>query len=163
MAASTETTDLRLDSDRGRKPAEKQAARLQNAPGAVEHSLELMVIARKVKNRTAQDHVGEVYGKGHRFERLGVEVLGQKWCGEPAYCRNGLWVFIGAIYFIAFPEEVDKITPVAASRVENTHPRHDATSQQLVEQVDVNLPELLRKSGHGYFRSYGTCRYSAMA
>jgi len=45
----------------------------------------------------------------------------------------------------AFAEQVDQVTPVAASRLENTHACAEIAAQDLVEDVDVDLAELFLK------------------
>ena len=43
----------------------------------------------------------------------------------------------------SFPEEMDKVPSVPATSVEDTHPGRDISSQDLIEDVDIDLAELL--------------------
>ena len=55
---------------------------------------------------------------------------------------HGLRVRVGAVDFVAFPEEVDEVPSAAAAGVDDTHSGRDAPLEELVEEVDVDLAEL---------------------
>ena len=43
---------------------------------------------------------------------------------------------------VAVPEEVDEIAPAAAAGIDDTHAGRDSSTQELIEEVDVDLAEL---------------------
>jgi hypothetical protein len=45
-------------------------------------------------------------------------------------------------------EEINQIAPGPAPGVQDPHSRRYAAAQQLIEEVNVDLAELLRKAGH---------------
>ncbi len=49
-------------------------------------------------------------------------------------------------YFAALAKQMNQVAPVSASRVEHAHACRDVSSQNLIEYVDINLPELLLNS-----------------
>jgi hypothetical protein len=38
---------------------------------------------------------------------------------------------------------MDKVASIAASGIEHAHARHDIAAQDLIEDIDIDLPELL--------------------
>jgi hypothetical protein len=92
-------------------------------------------------------------GKRRRFNHLDAKIAGRQ-SGMQFGCKStnscySIWIGIDTKYLVVLPQKVDEIATIAASGVENTHARRDAAFQQLVEEVDVNLPELLLQRGHG--------------
>jgi hypothetical protein len=48
-------------------------------------------------------------------------------------------------YLIAGLEEVHQIATPSTPRVDDAHPRRDAASKQLIEQIDVDLAKAIAK------------------
>jgi hypothetical protein len=64
---------------------------------------------------------------------------------ERTYAFYGLWVRIRAVHFLPFPQEIDEVSTGAASGVQYSHSTQDAVFQKLVEEINVDLAELLRR------------------
>ena len=58
------------------------------------------------------------------------------------------WTGVNTEHVVARPKEIDKIASVTASGIQHAHARGDASAQQLVEDVDVNLSELVLECRH---------------
>ncbi len=63
-------------------------------------------------------------------------------------CVNRTRIRVHAKYLVTLPEQIDQITPVPTAGVEDSHPGGDASAQELIEQVDVDLSELSLEIGH---------------
>ena len=50
--------------------------------------------------------------------------------------------------FVALTQKINQVPAETAARIQYSHPGCDATSQKLIEEVDVNFAELLLKIGH---------------
>jgi predicted small metal-binding protein len=55
---------------------------------------------------------------------------------------NPFGILIHCEYLTAFAQQMHEVAPIAASGVEHTHTRRDVSSQNLIENIDINLPEL---------------------
>jgi hypothetical protein len=69
--------------------------------------------------------------------------------GQIADVVYGFAVFIQRKYLTTFPQEMDEIAAVSAAGVEYAHPSGDVSSENLIEDVDVDLAELFL-DGHGH-------------
>jgi len=56
---------------------------------------------------------------------------------------NARGIMIQSKHLAPFAQEVDQIAPVTASGIEHTHAGGYVSPQNLIEDVNVNLPELL--------------------
>ena len=54
-------------------------------------------------------------------------------------------ILIHSKHFVTGSQEVDEIATRSTPDVEHTHPWHDASAEQLIEEVDIDLTELLMK------------------
>ena len=66
---------------------------------------------------------------------------------QRADLRNRIRVGVIAADVEAFPEQIHEIAAAAASGIEHAHARGDASAQQLIEHVDVDVAELVLQ-GH---------------
>ncbi len=93
------------------------------------------------------DHVCEVVGEIHLFDWADAKVarrqVRRKLCCQGSDVRHALWIRVYGEDFAAFAEEMDEVSSVAAASVEDAHPGRDISSQDLVEDVDIDLTELL--------------------
>src|ERR1700679_4214250 len=107
----------------------------------------MLVIPRKVKHRTAHHHIGHSVGKRHLLDRPNLKIsLRQsrlKRRRQLAYMPNAFGICIHSKYLTPLTQQIDKISPIAASRIKHPHTRRDIPSQNLIEHVDIDLPELL--------------------
>jgi hypothetical protein len=142
--------------DGGGKAGEEETVRLDDAPEIFEHGVEVSVVAGEVKDGAADDEVEGFVRVGDGFDGLDAEVFrGQmrgESSGESAGLGDSFGTVIGAEDLVAFAEEVDEVAPRAASRVEDSHAGHDVVTENLIEEVDVDLAELLLEGGHGFKR-----------
>ena len=106
-----------------------------------------MVVAGEVKNGVAEDYVREIIGDVHLLNNRDVEVTCWKvWRelgGEGADMGDGTRVGIDGEDLTACAEEVDEIAAVPAASVEDAHGRGYVSAEDLIEDIDVDLPELL--------------------
>src|ERR1700722_12706074 len=56
---------------------------------------------------------------------------------------NRVAVSVECEYLAPLAQQMHQIAPIPASRIEHPHSRRDVAAQNLVEYVDVDLPELL--------------------
>ena len=62
--------------------------------------------------------------------------------GKPPNSVDGVRVAIGRKDLEAGLQQIDEVSSAAARRIQHAHARADAPAKQLIEQVDVDLPEL---------------------
>ena len=79
-----------------------------------------------------------------RWRRVGLlrRQGGRQGGGHLADVTDGLRVLVHGVDVEAFAQEVHEIATAAAAGIEQAHARPDATAEQLIEQVDVDVPEL---------------------
>ena len=71
-----------VHADARAKTAEEQAAGLKNAPEFVDHCVEVFRGTCEVKNRAADDHIGDGVGKRNLLDRSYAEVFFRRWIFE---------------------------------------------------------------------------------
>jgi hypothetical protein len=121
-------------------------------PRAAEHSRELLVVGREMQHGAADHRVREGIREGHALDRLGAKVGRRKLRGEtrrqPLHGGNRIDIQVDRKHLVASSEQVDEVAPRTAARVEDPHRRRQASTQQLVEEVDVDLAKLRFKVSH---------------
>jgi hypothetical protein len=141
MAAAIDLLDLVFDPDARGEPAKEKTAGPKRSPGALQHGVEVLIIAREVENGTAQDAIRAGVGESHAFDSFDAKVGGGKGVRKVAHRRDGARVGVRPKHVVALIQEIDKITSEAAAGVENGHAGHDAAAKDLVKEVDVYLAE----------------------
>ena len=63
--------------------------------------------------------------------------------GQRAHRLDRVGVAIRGVDVVAFAQEVDEVAAGAAPHVHHPHARGDSAAQQLIEQVDVDVPEAI--------------------
>ena len=115
-------------------------------------AIEVRVIACEVQDGAAEHDVGEPIGERHLLDGLDTEVgLGKRRReppGDGTHRRERAGIGVDAEDLEAVPEEVDEVAAAAAAGVEDAHARRDASAEQLIEDVDVDLAELGLKIRH---------------
>jgi len=105
------------------------------------------VIPSKVKHRTTHHHIRHSIGKRHLLDRPNLKIsLRQsrlKRRRQLAHMPNAFGICIQSKHLTPLTQQIDKISPIPASRIENPHTRPDIPSQNLIEHIDIDLPELL--------------------
>ena len=106
-----------------------------------------------MQNGAADHGIGKGVGKASRLDRLDAEIrggqTGRQPLGQDSHAADRFRIRIEGADLEAFPEKVDEIAAPAAARIENAHPRVDAASEQLIEQIDVDRSEEGGEIGHG--------------
>ena len=112
----------------------------------------IATIAREVKHRAADRDVRTLVLERHGFDAIHAEAirgqLGGEFTGHAPHGVHRHWVGIGAEDVVALAQQVDEIAAVAAARVEHAHAGRDASTQDLIEEVNIDVPELLLEIAH---------------
>src|SRR4051812_25805436 len=107
----------------------------------------MLVVASEVEDGAADDHIHARVGNRHGFDGLDLEAGcrcgGGQRCGEAAGGEHRVRICVNREHLDSHPQQVHEIAAVSASGIEHPHSRTDAPSQQLVEEVDVDVAELL--------------------
>ena len=56
---------------------------------------------------------------------------------------DGFGILVEGEDFAALAEQVDEVTPVSASGIENNHAGENVSAQDLIKDVDIDLAELV--------------------
>jgi hypothetical protein len=56
---------------------------------------------------------------------------------------NAVGIRIQGEYFASLAQQVDQVPSISTSRVEHNHAGRDVAAQDLIEHIDIDLPELL--------------------
>ena len=152
MAASLDLFDLILHADGRCEAAEEEPTGLQDSPRSVQHGGKVLVVAGEVEDGAADDYVreGVVKGRPRPAPRGNLAREAEAPGTRPDRAvGDGLPFGVGGIDLIALSQHVDEVAARAAAGIEDAHAGSDASVQQLVEEVDVDLAELLLEGGHG--------------
>lgn len=107
----------------------------------------MLLISSEVKYRVTDHNIGKGIWEGHVFNGSNLKVFygesGSQRNGKPPYVLYTIAVQINCKYLAAFAQEMDQIAPISASSVKNTHSRRNISSQNLIENINVNMPKLL--------------------
>lgn len=149
-SATIDLVELVLDADRRGKAAEEETAGSEHTPCGAKQGGEVCVVAGKVEDGAADDHIGECIWKRHRFYRLAVEIaggeIGSEDRGEATSAGDCFRVFIDREDFKALSQEINEIAPTTAADVEDAHAGRDPATMYLVKEIDVDLTKLLHKA-----------------
>ena len=100
----------------------------------------------KVENRVADHHIRKPIGKRHLFNQTNLKVFRRqsslKRSRKPADMFNSRRIRVHRKYFAPLAQKMHQVSPVPASGVEHAHAGRDVSSQDLIEHVNINLPEL---------------------
>jgi hypothetical protein len=103
-----------------------------------------------VKYRVTNHNIGKGVGEGHPLNAPNLKVVwresGSERSGKLSYMLNAIAVEIECKDLATFAQQVYQVAPIPTSRIKNTHPRCDVPSQNLIENIDVNLSKLLLNS-----------------
>jgi hypothetical protein len=107
----------------------------------------MLLIPSEVKHRITDHNIGEGIRKGHVLNGPDSKVIcrksGSKRSRKLSYMLNAIAVQIERKDLAALAEQMHEIAPVPASRIQNTHSGRDVPSQNLIENIDVNLSKPL--------------------
>src|SRR6266853_2847988 len=144
--ASADRADTALDANRRGEPAPKRSTLLEHAPHPVHHRAKLIVVFRKVQHGAAEDDIGGLVREGRALDGLDAEVRGRQRRSQRRRkmlrVRNRRRILIVGENLEAVPQQVNKVAAMAAAGVEDAHAWTDASLQELVEEIDVDLPEV---------------------
>ena len=139
---SGRSRQVSLDADARRQPGEEQAARDQDSPHLVDDPAELTGIGDEVQDRAADDGVERRVVPWERGERpltdvgVDVEALRQRPCRGD---RTG--VLVDRVNVESSSQQVGKISAAAAAGIQDPAPAIETAAEQLIEEIDVELPE----------------------
>jgi hypothetical protein len=106
--------------------------------------------ASKVQDRIADHHIGEPSREIHCFDSAYLEIpIGKLWskhCSQVPHVLHSVRVGVQSEDFTALAQQVDQVAPIPTSSVEHAHSRRDISAQNLIEHIDIDLPELLLKT-----------------
>jgi hypothetical protein len=139
--------------DGGGETAEEETAGLQDSPEALQHGVEVSVVAREVEDGVAEDDVEEGVGEGHGLDGFDAKVFGGEVgalrCRESAGLLDRRGVLIDGEDLVSLAQKIDEVAAGAGACVEDTHAGCDVAAEELIEEVDVDGAELFLKGGHG--------------
>jgi hypothetical protein len=105
------------------------------------------IVAGKVQHRIAEHHISTSIWKGHPLDQSYLEVLrgqtGLKRRRKFADVLDPFGILIKSHDFTPGAQQMHEVTPIPASGIKNTHSWRNVSAQDLVEDIDVNLPELV--------------------
>jgi hypothetical protein len=135
---------LTLHANWGSEATEEEPAGLQDPPRSVQHGLEVHIVARKMEDGVADNHVRARIVEGHPFDGFDWEIWfgksGREHPGEGTDALHRLNVWVNGINLVSFPQEINEVSAGTASGVQDSHSGWDAAFQKLVEKIDVDLP-----------------------
>jgi hypothetical protein len=116
-----------------------------------------------MKHGIANHHIRKSIREGHLFEATDLEVFRRQSrlqrSGEFTDMVNAGSIRVHRKDFAALAQQMNQIASVAASGVDNTHPGSDISTQNLIEYVDIDLPELfLNRERHCASGALVPCR-----
>ena len=121
----------------------------------------------RAKCRTALHTTASIRPSGHGsawiapWRMLSAGSAGRQRGGELARRGHRAGVLVDRVNLEPAREKIRQVASGAAARVEHAPPRVETAPQQLIEQVDVDLPELRAQLGGG--RRRGSHRRPTMA
>jgi len=109
--------------------------------------LKVFVIPREVEHGGADDYVGELIGERHAFDGANLKIIRRQSrpqrCRQLAHVIDTFGILIQREYLASFSQQVDQVPPVTASGIEHAHAGRNVSTQNLVEDINIDLPELL--------------------
>src|ERR1700691_2536698 len=107
----------------------------------------MLLISSEVKYGVTDHNIGEGIWEGHPLNGPNLKVIcresSSKRSGKLSYMLNAIAVQIECEDLATFAEQVYEVAPVPTSSIQNTHSRRDVPSQNLIENIDVNLSKPL--------------------
>jgi hypothetical protein len=136
-----------IHADARTQAAEQQTAGAEDAPHFGNHGLKLFFATSEVKHGAADDYIREFVWKMHLFNAAYLKVLvwqsGVQRLGQFADMFDRGRVLVDGENLGALPQQIDEISAVTAPCIEDAHAGRDITSEDLIEDIDVNLSELV--------------------
>ncbi len=131
-AAAGDWLDLVLNSNRRGEAAEEDATGLELVPDMRQHGFEMGVVMGEMEDGAGDDEVEGTVRERHRLDGLAVEVLWRK-------VGDRLGLLIDGAHIVALVDKVADVAALAAAGVKDFHARLDATTEHLIDQVDVGI------------------------
>ena len=107
----------------------------------------MLFIPRKVQHRIADHHIRKSIRKRHRLDSANPKIL--RWQRRRQNSRqlphmlDAFSIRIQRKHLAALAQKMHQIAPVAAARIQNPHTRSNISTQNLVKDVNIDLPKLL--------------------
>ncbi len=107
----------------------------------------MVLISSEVKYRVTDHNIDKSIRERDLFDGSNLKVFCRESrsqrSGKPSYVLYAIAVQVERKDLAAFAQEMDQVAPIPASSIENTHSRFDIPSENLIEDVNVNLSKLL--------------------
>lgn len=107
----------------------------------------MLLISSEVKYRATDDNIDKGVREGYLFNGSNLKIFcresSSQRSGKPSYVLYAIAVLIECKYLAAFAQQMDQIAPISASSIKNTHSRCDVPSQNLIEDINVDMSKLL--------------------
>jgi hypothetical protein len=107
----------------------------------------MFFVASKMEHRVADHHIGKSVWEGHPLNQSGLKVIrgqaGRKRSGKLTKMIDSDGGLVDRKDLATFAQQMHQIPSISAAGVEDAHARGDIASQDLIEDVNINLPELL--------------------
>ena len=117
------------------------------APKLFHHRQKMLLVPSKVQHGVTQHHIREPIRKRHSLNLPNPEVL--RWQTrrqnprQLPYMIHTVGIRIQRKYLAPHAQQVHQIPPKPAAGIQNRHPSSDISAQDLVKNINVDLPELL--------------------
>src|SRR5271166_4238684 len=106
----------------------------------------MLFIPRKMQHGIAKYHICKFIGERDRLELPDLEVLlGQSRIqrgGKPAHMVDASGILVNRKDFTPLAQQVDEVASIPASSVEHAHSGHNVPTQNLIEDIYIDLSEL---------------------
>ena len=138
-----------FEADARRQTREEEAAGRKDPPELLDDAAEVIVVVGEVQDRAANDRVHARVVPGHRVESGELDPLRRQRRREPReQCADGRdrrGIVVGGVDVEAGAQEVWEVAARAAPGIEDAAAFVEGPLQELIEDVDVDRPELLEQ------------------
>lgn len=156
VPTAVERLEAPLHADRRSQSREEETSGTQDAPQLVQHPIEVRLVPGEMEHSVAEHRVKARVWKREvrqirRLEALRRQVRRQ--CGgEAADLLHRPRVLVHTEDLVPATQEPDQVPASSTARVQQAHARNQPPLQELVEQIDVDVPQLLAQihGGPGY-------------
>ena len=143
-------TDCLLESDVRSDPREQETSARQHAPELTDHRVEVVLVLSKVQHRAAHHGMHALVGIRKLREIGNDEVRRGQLRRETRRClANDIDCRRFAVHAVAVNaalQQIDQVAAIATASIEHALPTIESATQDLVEEIDVDVAELLPQS-----------------
>ena len=107
----------------------------------------MLLISSEVKHRAADHNIGKAIWERHPLNSANLETVcwksGPKGSGQLPHMLHSFSIWVERKHLAAFTQKMYEVPSIATSGIKNAHSRCDVPSQNLVENINVNVSKLL--------------------